>query len=117
MPEPTTSSASAFATLATVYLASTMASVNADALIGAFAGAAVFAIHSTDISVPKRFAYMLVSILIGYMGAEEVITHTWLQSYVMASFGLSSLVVALTLASIDRMRDFDFTKMFRRDSR
>ena len=41
--------------------------VNGDALIGAFAGAVVFALHAKDLSIAKRLIYMIVSILLGLL--------------------------------------------------
>ena len=52
MIDQTSNSVSAATAMGTVALASIMPGVNGDALIGAFAGAVVFALHSKDISMP-----------------------------------------------------------------
>lgn len=57
---------------------------------------------------------MLVSILLGYLGAGEVLHQTGLQSYTLAAFGLSAVIVTLALASIDRIRKFDITSFWNR---
>ena len=100
----------------TVAFTSWLLGVNGDALIGAFAGAVVFALQAKDIGLLKRVAYMLISILIGYLGAGEVMTHTGLQSWTIAAFGLSATVVTLALASIEKIKSFDITSIFKRGS-
>ncbi|QCP82423.1 hypothetical protein D0C27_11245 [Alcaligenes faecalis] len=114
--EPTSSAVSAGAAMLTVAFTSWLLGVNGDALIGAFAGAVVFALQAKDISLLKRVAYMLISILIGYLGAGEVMTHTGLQSWTIAAFGLSATVVTLALASIEKIKSFDITSIFKRGS-
>lgn len=114
MVEPTSSATTAAAAMGAVALTSIMPGVNGDALIGAFAGAVVFALHAKDLSLPKRLIYMIVSILLGYLGADEVLRYTGMTSYTLASFGLSAVVVTLALASIDRIRSFDITSLWKR---
>ena len=46
--------------------------VDSGALIGAFAGAAVFILHNKDVGVLKRLVYGLVSWFIGYFAAPEL---------------------------------------------
>jgi len=114
MVEPTSSATTAAAVTGAVAVTSIIPGVNGDALIGAFAGAVVFALHAKDLSITKRLVYMVVSILLGYLGADEVLRHTGMQSYTLASFGLSAVVVTLALAGIDKIRDFDIASIFRR---
>lgn len=114
MTEPTSSAASAAVALSAVTVTSILPGVNGDALIGAFAGAAVFALHTTNIPVLKRIVYMIVSVLLGYFGSDEVMRLTGLESHTLAAFGLSAVAVTVTLISIDRLYDIDITKFFRR---
>lgn len=114
MAEPTSSAASAGIAFGAVWITSMLPGVNGDALIGAFAGATVFALHAKDLPALKRIIYMMVSILIGYLGADEVLRQTWLESPTLAAFGLSAVIVTLALASIDRIRDFDITRYWKR---
>lgn len=114
MAEPTSSAASAGIAFGVVTATSLLPGVNGDALIGAFAGAVVFALHAKDLPALKRIIYMMVSILIGYLGADEVLRQTWLESPTLAAFGLSAVIVTLALASIDRIRDFDITRYWKR---
>lgn len=114
MIEETSNSLSAATAMGTVALASILPGVNGDALIGAFAGAVVFALHSKDVSIPKRIIYMIVSILLGYLGAGEVMRHTGLQSHTLAAFGLSAVVVTIALASIDKIKAFDIASLLKK---
>lgn len=114
MVEPTSSAASAATAMGAVVITSILPGVNGDALIGAFAGAVVFALHAKDITLTKRLVYMVVSILLGYMGSDEVMRNTGIQSDAIASFALSAVIVTLALASIDRIRNFDITSLWKR---
>ena len=114
MVEPTSSATTAAAAMGAVAITSVLPGVNGDALIGAFAGAVVFALHAKDLTISKRVIYMVVSIMLGYLGADEVLRYTGMTSYTLASFGLSAVVVTLALASIDRIRNFDITSFFKR---
>ncbi len=112
--EPTSSVASAAATFGAVAITSVLPGVNGDALIGAFAGGVVFALQAKDLVIPTRLVYMLVSILLGYMGADEVMRHTGVQSHTLAAFGLSAVIVTFALAGIDKIKSFDIASLFKR---
>ncbi len=114
MAEPTSSAASAGIAFGAVWITSMLPGVNGDALIGAFAGAALFALHAKDLPIMKRIVYMVISILIGYLGADEVLRQTWLESHTLAAFGLSAVIVTLALATIDRIQNFDITRFLKR---
>lgn len=114
MAEPTSSAASAGIAFGAVWITTMLPGVNGDALVGSFAGAALFALHVKDVSIIKRLIYMLISILIGYLGADEVLRQTWLESYTLAAFGLSAVIVTLALATIDRIQEFDLTRFLKR---
>lgn len=114
MLEPTSSAGAAATAMGAVAITSVLPGVNGDALIGAFAGAVVFALHAKNLSVLKRLIYMLISLVIGYFGSPELMHRFGLHSYTIAAFGLSAVVVTIALASIDRIRNFDVTSLFRR---
>lgn len=88
--------------------------VNGDALIGAFAGAVVFALHAKDISIIKRLVYMAVSFVVGYLAAPEVMRYTGLQSFSVSAFGASALIVTAALAGIDKIKAFDITTLWKK---
>lgn len=60
------------ATLMWVWATTLLPSVNAMALIGAFAGSTVYAMEDTEASLPKKFFYTLISLLMGYFVGPAV---------------------------------------------
>ncbi|MGB6103629.1 MAG: putative holin [Pusillimonas sp.] len=112
--EPTSSAASATILSGAVVATSLMPGVDAEALIGAFAGAVVFALHANDTRLAKRLAYMVVSFVIGYMAAPEVAYWTGLKYPVVAAFAASATIVTLALASIDKIKQFDITSIWKK---
>lgn len=106
MAEPTAATTAGLGYLV-IALTALAPGIDGDALIGAFAGAAVFAIHSKDLPIYKRLLYMLISMTIGYMAAGEVMEWTGLQSSALAAFGAAALVVTAALTAIDKIREFD----------
>lgn len=112
--EPTSSAASAGLAFGAVALTSMMPGVNADALIGAFAGAVVFALHTKDVAIIKRLIYMIVSFVVGYLAAPELMRYTGLQSYTVAAFLSAALIVTLALAGIEKIKSFDISQLWKR---
>ena len=78
--------------------------IDGNALIGAFAGAALVAISSKSLPLVQRLAYMVISLAIGYLAAPEVISHTPLKQSGVAAFFASAGVIALTLHGIDLIK-------------
>lgn len=112
--EPTSSAVSAGLVFGTVALTSLLPGMNGDALIGAFAGAVVFALHAKDVTVIKRLIYMAVSFVVGYLAAPEVMHWTGLQSFTVSAFAASALIVTAALAGIDKIKAFDITSLWKR---
>lgn len=113
MSEPTSATVAAI-TVAPVLMGLAVPGVDPDALIGAFGGAVVFMMHAKDYSLGKRFVYMMVSILIGYSAAGEVLAQTPIRSTVVASFIVSLLIVQASLVTMDFVRGFDIGKFISR---
>ena len=112
--EPTSSAVSAGAALGAVAITSMMPGVNGDALIGAFSGAVVFALYTKDVRIVKRLIYMLVSFVMGYLAAPEVMHWTGIQSDVFAAFVASALIVTTALAGIEKIKSFDISQFRKR---
>lgn len=106
MSEPT-SAATAAATVAPVLIGLALPSINPEALIGAFGGAVVFMMHAKSYALGKRFVYMVVSIIIGYLATPEVLQQTPIQSEVVAAFFVSLLIVQTSLVIMDFVKGFD----------
>jgi hypothetical protein len=113
--EPTSSTISAGLVFGTVALSTLIPGVNGDALIGAFAGAVVFTLHTKDLIVIKRLVYLIVSFVIGYIATPEVMHWTGVQSYGVAAFIASATVVTLALAFIEKIKAFDLSNLRKGD--
>ncbi|WLE59271.1 hypothetical protein GIY62_00765 [Burkholderia plantarii] len=112
MAEPNTTTAAA---LTTVFgLAGLAPGIDGNALIGAFAGAALVVVTSKEVGVAKRIAYMLISLVMGYMAAPEVVNQTPIHSTGVAGFLSAALVITITLQLIDRLKTADLLAFFRR---
>ncbi len=112
MAEPNTTTAGALS--AAIGLAGLAPGINGDALIGAFTGAALVVVTSKDIGVLKRIAYMLISLVMGYMAAPEVVSQTPIHSMGVAGFLSAALVITLTVQLIERLKTADLLAFFRR---
>ncbi|MBO7825371.1 putative holin, partial [Burkholderia pseudomallei] len=85
-----------------------------DALIGAFAGAALVVVTSKDLGLAKRAAYMLISLVMGYLAAPEIVHAVPIRSTGVAAFFAAALVIAVTLTLIERVKGMDLFALFRK---
>jgi len=79
--------------------------IDPDTLIGAFAGATLFVVSSPDLPLWRRLIYLLISLVLGYLAAPELLR--WLpvvQSPGLAAFIASATGISLTLGLIERSR-------------
>lgn len=98
-----------------VSVTSLLNGIDADALIGAFAGAALVVATSQDRSLTKRIAYMGISWIVGYLAAPEVVRTTAIRSTGVAGFLAAALAITVTLQLIERIRAWDIRAFFRKD--
>src|SRR5579864_2587959 len=98
MAEPNT--ATAFAITMTIGLADLAPGIDGNALVGSFAGAALMVITSKEVSTIKRIAYLLISLVMGYLAAPEIVQATPIRSTGVASFFAAALVITVTLQII-----------------
>lgn len=112
MAEPTSTSTLAIA--AGIGFASLFPGIDGDALIGAFAGAALIVVSSKDLTLGKRFAYLVISLVVGYLGAPEIIHLTPLRSTGVAAFFAAAVAITLALQLIDRIKAFDLAALFKK---
>lgn len=112
MAEPNTATAAALSTA--VGLAGLAPGIDGNALIGAFAGAALVVVTSRDVGVAMRLAYMLISLVMGYIAAPEIINQTPIHSTGVAAFLSAALVITVTLQLIERLKAADLLAFFRR---
>ncbi|NRO99455.1 hypothetical protein GWC77_26600 [Paraburkholderia sp. NMBU_R16] len=99
--------------LTAVGIASLAPGIDGNALIGAFTGAALVVVTSKEISVGRRVVYMLISLVMGYLAAPEIVNATPIHSTGVAAFFAAALVITITLRMIDRARAWDPRSMFR----
>ncbi|MDR5776682.1 MULTISPECIES: putative holin [unclassified Caballeronia] len=112
MAEPNTTTAMALS--AVIGLASLAPGIDGNALIGAFAGAALVVVTSKDIGIVQRAAYMIISLIMGYMTAPEIIDSTPVRSSGVAAFFAASLVITVTLQLIERVKSVDLLALLKR---
>ncbi|RKU01829.1 hypothetical protein C7H84_19135 [Burkholderia sp. Nafp2/4-1b] len=112
MAEPNTSSAAAIA--AAVGLAGIAPGIDGDALIGAFAGAALVVVTSRELGLVKRAAYLVISLVMGYLAAPEIVILVPIHSSGVAAFFAAALVITVTLTLIERVKGIELGAFFRK---
>ncbi|WP_175888767.1 putative holin [Burkholderia cepacia] len=105
MAEPNTTTAAALS--AAIGVAGLAPGIDGNALIGAFTGAALVVVTSKEIGVFTRIAYMLISLVMGYIAAPEIVNVTPIHSTGVAGFFAAALVITVTLQLIDRLKTVD----------
>lgn len=111
MAEPTSTTT---VLVATVGFASLLPGIDGDALIGAFAGAALLVVSSKDLTLAKRCAYLVISLIIGYQAAPELVRLAPIRSTGVAAFIAAACAIAITLQLIERIKDVDVLAFFRK---
>ncbi|MFC3336887.1 putative holin [Paracandidimonas soli] len=77
-------------------------------------GAAVFALSSTDSVMWRKFAYMALSLLLGYLLGPDITEFLPFRSVTAGSFIVSALIVTATVMVIDRVRTLDLADLISR---
>jgi hypothetical protein len=111
MAEPSTTTT---AIVAGIGFASLAPGIDGNALIGAFAGAALLVVSSKDLGLGKRFAYLVISLVVGYMAAPEVVRLTPIHSTGVAGFFGAAMAITVTLQLLDRLKTVDLFAFFNR---
>lgn len=109
MAEPTTTS-TVLALATGVTLSALLPGMDGNAIIGAFAGAALMALHAREVSVFSRIAYLFISWAMGYMAAPLVMRQTSLQESGVAAFLAAAVVIAVTVQLIERIKAIDLAQ-------
>jgi hypothetical protein len=111
MAEPSTTTT---AIVAGIGFASLAPGIDGNALIGAFAGAALLVVSSKDLGLGKRFAYLVISLVVGYMAAPEVVRLTPIHSTGVAGFFGATLAITIALQLLERIKTVDLLAFFNR---
>ena len=106
MADPSTAGI-AIATATSVSLASVVFGLNADTAIGAFAGATLFITSTRELTIKTRILYLIISMVMGYFFAGEILQNTFIASPAVAGFigGLTSISISLLI--IKQLQDGD----------
>lgn len=99
---------------AAIGIASLAPGLDGDALIGAFTGAALVVVASKDMGFVLRVMYLLISLVMGYFAAPEIVAATPIRSAAVAAFFAAALVIAVTLQLIEGVKTLDLLSMFRK---
>lgn len=112
MAEPNTTTAAALS--AAIGLTGLMPGIDGNALVGAFAGAALVVVTSKDLGAVRRIAWLLISLVMGYLAAPEIVNMTPVHSTGVAAFFAAALVITVTLQLIERVKSLDLFAFFKR---
>lgn len=112
MAEPSTTTAAVVT--AGIGFASLAPGIDGNALVGAVAGAALLVVSSKDLSLGQRFAYLVISLIVGYLAAPEVVRLTPIHSTGVAGFFGAALAITITLQLLDRLKSIDLFAFFNR---
>lgn len=111
MAEPNTATLSLSAAIGLTALAP---GIDGNALIGALAGAGLVVVTSSGIGVVRRMAHLLISLVMGYLAAPELVERTAIQSTGVAAFFAAALVIAVTVQLMNKVKTLDLGSLFRR---
>ena len=114
MTEPATTSIALAAVATTTAASALVPGLDANALVGAIAGGALFVTSSRDLSLITRLAYLFISAGAGYVAAPELIQRLPITSTGVAAFLAASLAITVTTQVIERAKAFDFTSILKR---
>lgn len=113
MAEPNTTTVAALS--AAIGIAGLWPGIDGNALIGAFAGAALVVVTAKDIGAFKRVAWLLISLVMGYLTAPEIVNVTPIRSTGVAAFFAAALVITVTLQLMERIRRVDLLAFMKRE--
>ena len=105
MAEPSTATAVATAT-GLAALIGWLPGVDANAVIGAFCGATLFVISAKELGLFERFAYLLISFAIGYLGGPALLGEM-LEHSAVSAFIAAAVTVTAGLRAIEGVKTLD----------
>ena len=112
MAEPTSTTLVAGATVVGLAF---IPGIDSNALIGSFAGATLFVMSARELTLITRVCYLIISLVMGYMAAPELLANTFIQESGVAGFIAGLLSVSVALVLIERVRErFDLADLLKR---
>lgn len=107
MAEPSTAAAAGTASL-TALAIGMLPGIDANAVVGAFCGATLFVISAKELGLLERFAYLIISFWIGYLGGPA--TFSMIEHTAVAAFIAASISVTAGLRAIEGVKTLDIKK-------
>lgn len=107
MTEPTSTSVAVAATATGIGLTALFPTIDGNALIGSFAGSILFFLISKETYIFSRFGYALVSLIMGYFVAPELVHRQVVNEMAVAAFLSATCVVTVTLGLITKVKTMD----------
>ncbi|MCE8015906.1 hypothetical protein HOP62_07440 [Halomonas sp. MCCC 1A17488] len=105
MAEPSTATFTGIVTLGAT-LFGLIPGVDANAIVGALCGAALFVVSAKGLTLLERLIYLVISFLIGYLGGPSQLSHLFEHTAVSA-FIAAAISVTAGLRIIDAVKHFD----------
>lgn len=112
MAEPSTAAVTITAASG-IGLATLFPGIDGNALIGAFAGATLFVVSARELSLVVRGLYLIISLIMGYIAAPELINHLPIQETGVAGFLAGLLCITLTAPLVKRLEGVDLINAIR----
>jgi len=102
MAEPISTSTTAALAVTSVGAITLLPGVDAATVLGAFAGAAVFVLNADEMSTPKKLAFLVLSIVAGFLAAPlaAALIAKALPTDAEVSHGVGALVASAVLVKI-----------------
>lgn len=94
-------------------LASLLPGIDGNALIGAFSGATLFVMSARELPHWVRAMYMLISLIMGYIAAPEIMSHTLINQSGVAGFVGGLLCITVAQPLIRKLQDADILTIAR----
>lgn len=96
-----------------ISLASVLPGIDGNALVGSFAGATLFVMSAKELNLISRLLYLLISLVVGYLAAPEVVAQTFIQQSGVAGFLAAVLGITATQQLSKRLQDVDLVKLIK----
>ncbi|TAL53377.1 putative holin [Pandoraea sp.] len=112
MSEPVSTLKAAALLAGSVGVASFWPSIDGNALIGAFAGAAVFVLHRREQLLVVRLLHFCASVAIGYLAAPELLDHLPVRESGVSAAIAAACAVTLIRALIDALDKCDLAALW-----
>ncbi|EPJ56359.1 MAG: hypothetical protein OFPI_00260 [Osedax symbiont Rs2] len=115
MAEPSTTATAVITT--GIGLASFLPAIDGNALIGAFAGATLFVMHSKELGKFTRFIYLLISLIMGYLLVPVVQAYTPIAETALAGFVASLFCITIALKGMEQIQSANLINLLRGKSK